>query len=84
MIGEMRSAPFITQFTLQFHRTFLYIVRNPRTLYGLFGLSLFMAFLMSSIYHGIGAKNLDFFGTKEINTATTMSWLGFVFFSSID
>lgn len=65
-------------------RTVIYICRNPRAIYGLFGLSLFMAFLISSVYHDIGAKELDLFVKKEVNTAVTMSWLGYVFFSSVD
>eukprot|EP00347_Sterkiella_histriomuscorum_P020203 403338701 len=84
MIGLQRQASFWIQFKLQFLRTLIYIKRNPRAIYGLFGLSLFMAFLISSVYHDIGSKELDLFIKKEVNTSITMSWLGFVFFSSID
>lgn len=80
LIGEQRSSSFGLQFRLNFHRTWMYIVRNPLALMALFGLSLFMALLISSIYNGLGAKELDFTSGKD----TMMSWLGLVFFVGID
>lgn len=80
LIGEQRSSTFWLQFRLIFHRTLIYIIRNPRGLIALLGLSTFMAFLISSIYHDIGSKELDFLEGKS----TMMSWIGLTFFCAVD
>jgi len=43
-----------------------------------------MSFLLSSIYHGIGADEFDIFETEGYNKQVIFNWLGYVFYSSID
>jgi hypothetical protein len=85
MIAEKRASTFFTEYKLLTNRTLVYIYRNPRNLKALFGLSLFMSFLISSTFHGIGAKEYEIDWEHPLesfydNFATAFGWVGLCFF----
>jgi hypothetical protein len=58
-IGKETRVSFIKQFGLLFKRNTLHIIRNPLSSIALIGLAFFMAFLVSSLYYGVGNKKID-------------------------
>jgi ATP-binding cassette subfamily G (WHITE) protein 1 len=84
MIGQQRQASFWLQFKLLFNRNMVFIVRNPLALYALLGISIFMAMLVSAIYHGVAGKRFSIEEGASYNFQIMTEWIGLIFFLAMD
>jgi hypothetical protein len=80
-IGKEKRVSFIKQFRLLFKRNTLHIIRNPLSSIALIGLAFYMAFLVSSLYYGVGNKKIDIVDSTQ-NAVAIQNWIGLAFFLS--
>ena len=59
--AQTRSAPVLEQLKQIFLRLILLSMRSPKVMLSLFGISVFVSFLISSVYSGVGALEMNLF-----------------------
>ena len=83
MIAEARAVSFFYQLRHLLVRQYLYLLKNPRTFYGCIFIAICQIVLQSSLFHGVGSKELKQ-GDDQSNFKTIVNWSGFAFFAVSD
>jgi hypothetical protein len=80
---DSRSAPVFEQLKELFIRLMMLSLRSPKVMLILFGISLFVSFLIIAVFGGVGGNDMNLFDRAQ-SQRTVMNWVGYCVYANQD